>query len=285
VRPITEGRVGRASLADIALASVRARLAERGGAVALVGVSPMTELCGAALHREGVPLLVVNRTVARGESLADQLGAELVSLDSFRASPHALSALILATGSANAVFDAQALERIAIRGAPLLVDFGVPSNVHPDDAARAGLVHIGMDAITEMAHADRDGALAELGEARSMIDDALDARRRRQWESVVDPAILELRRRLAARADAEVTRALRHELAGLGPSEQDAVRRLSEVLARQFAHVPSRGLRDLAGQAGPEAAAAFLGTAAPDLAAAVRLRARAQGTSDGERYG
>ncbi len=284
VRPITEGHVGSASLAEMALTPVRARLAAQPGAVALVGVSPMTERCGTALHREGVPLVVVNRTVAHAEPLATRLGAALQALGEFHAAPRTVSAVILATGSAGTIFDAAALQRMAAQGAPLLVDFGVPSNVCGADAAAAGLTHITMDAITQMTHADRDVALAELGEARVMIDTALEARRRRRWESMVDPAILELRRRFTARADAVVTRALRQELAGLGPAEQQAVRRMSDLLARQFAHVPSRGLRDLAGSAGPEAAAAFLGTAAPDLAEGVRVRARAHEAFGWEEY-
>jgi hypothetical protein len=46
-----------------------------------------------------------------------------------------------------------------------------------------------------------------------------------------------------------------------------------------MAHLPTRGLRDLAGRAGPAAAAAFLGTAAPDLAAALQERAARGGTA------
>lgn len=282
VRPLTEGHVGATSLADVALGPVQARCVAPDDTVALVGVSPMTERCGTALHRAGVPLLVVNRTLAHAAPLATRLGAELQSLDAFRIAPRKLAAIVFATGSPDALLDTDALARLAAAGAPLLVDFGVPSNVRAEDAREAGLVHLSMDDITEMARTDRACSLAELGEARALIDDALDARRRRQWESAVDPAILELRRRFAARAEAETTRALREELAGLAPAEQSAVRKLSAALARQLAHVPSRGLRDLAGQAGPDAAAAFLGTAAPDLAESVRLRARAHGFSAGQ---
>ena len=35
--------------------------------VALIGVSPMTRRCGLTLHRAGVPLLIVNRTLAPGD--------------------------------------------------------------------------------------------------------------------------------------------------------------------------------------------------------------------------
>src|SRR5690606_15563145 len=89
VRPVTEGRIGRASLADVAVTCLRERLTQHPGAVALVGVSPMTEACAASLAREGVPMIVVNRTPARAAELAERADAPLRSLDEFRAQPDA----------------------------------------------------------------------------------------------------------------------------------------------------------------------------------------------------
>lgn len=47
----------------------------------------------------------------------------------------------------------------------------------------------------------------------------------------------------------------------------------AEGVVQRLGHAPTRGLRDLAGRAGPAAAADFLGTTVPDLAAALRTRA------------
>jgi glutamyl-tRNA reductase len=282
VRPVTEGRIGRASLADVVLARVQERLAQEPGAVALVGLSPMTERCAAALVRSGVPLLIVNRTVERAAALAEEIGAQALSLEQFIAAPPALSALVTATGAAEPLFDAATLARIAeAAGAvpPLVIDLAVPPNIPTEDAAGAGMPRIGMDAITAAAELERDDALEELGEARAMVDEALDERRRRHWEAMVDPAIVELRRRMASRANAEVDRALQDELATLDAAERAALRRWTESLVQRLSHVPTRGLRDLAGRAGPGAAADFLGTSAPDLAAALRARAGVGGAS------
>lgn len=283
VRPVAEGRIGRTSLADIAVARVRAQVRCQPGRVALVGVSPMTEACAASLAREGVPLLFVNRTVARAEALAARYDGEVRSLADFRAEPDNVSALVLATAATSPVLEAEVLQGIARRrpaGAPaLIVDLGVPPNVRAQDAAQAGLMYLDMDAMNAAADSGRDGAMASLGEARALVDEALSDRRRRQWESLVDPAIIELRRRFEARAHDEVDRALQDELASLDAAERAALRRWTEGLVRRMAHLPTRGLRDLAGRAGPAAAAAFLGTAAPDLAAALQERAARGGTA------
>lgn len=308
VRPVTEGRIGRASLADLAAERIGKRLAAQPGAVALVGVSAMTERCAASLARAGVPLVIVNRTVRRARELAetaaknnvagshgvatatlaqpgDSARAEIAvrSLDEFRAAPDSVTALMVATGSAEPVFDLDALQRLALCGAggvpPLVVDLAVPANVRAADAERVGIERVGMDAITEMAESGRARALAELGEARAMVDAALEARRRRAWEAMVDPVIVELRRRLEARARGEVECVLQGELASLDAAERAALRRWTETLVHRLAHVPTRGLRDLAGRAGPDAAAAFLGTSAPDLAAELRARAGSVGAN------
>lgn len=280
VRPVTEGRIGRASLADVAVAHVSARLSEHAGLVALVGVSPMTERCAAALSRLDVPLLIVNRTPARAAELAARFGARSCSLDEFIAAPAALAAMVTATGASEPLFSAEQLGRIAHAAgavAPLVIDLGLPANVAADDAAAAGMPRIGMDAITAAAELERADTLDDLSEARAMVDEALDERRRRQWEALVDPAIIELRRRINARANDEVDRALQDELATLDAAERAALRRWAEGLVQRLAHLPTRGLRDLAGRAGPGAAADFLGTAAPDLAAALRARAASNG--------
>lgn len=280
VRPLTEGHVGRASLADVALRYVHARLAVQPGAVALVGVSPMTAHCAAALAEQGVPLVLVNRTVAKAQEIAPPQ-SRVRSIEAFRLAPDAVSAVVLATGASEPLFDAADCARLARRGAgalpPLVVDLGVPASLRAEEAERAGIEHIGMDAITRAAEADRDDALTALGDARALVDAELDERRRRLWTALVSPTIAELRRRYADRTATEVERLLETELRTLDETQALALRRWAASLSHQMAHLPSRGLRDLVAAAGPDAAAEFLGNAEPDLATELRHRAARRG--------
>lgn len=275
VRPITDGHVGRASLADIALAHVHTRLAAQPGAVALVGVSSMTLHCATALQERGVAVLLVNRSVERAMSAAPE-GVRPRALDDFRRAPDPVSAVVLATGANEPLFDAEDCRRLAAAGAggvpPLVVDLGVPPSLRPEEAELAGMPHIGMDVITRAAEADREAALEALGEARALVDAALDERRARAWTELVDPTIVELRRRFAARAQAEVEHILKHELNTLDDTQRESLRRWAAGLSHQLVHLPSRGLRDLAASAGPEAAADFLSVAEPELAQDLRRR-------------
>src|SRR5487761_437861 len=75
------------SLADLAAARILDHLAGIPDTVALIGVSPMTRRCGLALHRAGVPLLIVNRTLAPAAELAASVSGQALLLEQFREQP------------------------------------------------------------------------------------------------------------------------------------------------------------------------------------------------------
>lgn len=281
VRPLTEGRVGRASIAQVALRRVTDRLERTPGAVALIGVSPMTEQVGRELRARGVRVIVVNRTLANGQELARRIGADCRALDDFRATPDTVEAIVAATGAREPVLDRADLERVAARalsGSPLVVDLGVPPNVSPNDAREADVQRVGMDDITDEAASDRERTLLDFADARLVIDQALAEFRRATADRLLGPMIAQLRLRYRRTALEGVERLFRRELAGLGEAERDVVRQWAETLARRFAHLPSVGLRDLIYEAGPGAVEAFVASAEPELARDLRAFAGAPET-------
>ncbi len=270
VRPVTEGRIGHVSLSQVAARFARERLAQTPGPVALVGVSPMTEQCARDLAADGVELVIVNRTLARAETLAHATGGRAQSLESFRRSPSAVEVMIVATGAKEPLFGRADLERIAARTpsaeSPLIIDLAIPPNVTPEDAIAANVPRIGMDDITLAAAGDRERVIAEFADARVIVDASLTDLRRQMAERLIGPMIADLHRRFRHTAIEGVERLFKQELSALGEPERDAVRRWAETLARRFAHVPSVGLRDLVFEAGPAAVEAFLSHTEPELA-------------------
>lgn len=285
VRPLTEGRIGKVSLAEVAVRRVLERLERSSGAVALIGVSPMTEQCAELLAGRGVSLVIVNRTFERAEALAGRVGAAARSLDAFRAAPDQLAALVVATCAREPVFTRSDLERIAARApggeSPMVIDLAVPPNVTPEDAAAADLPRIGMDEISEDASEDRERVLGEFADVRAAVDAALTDLRRQTAERLVGPMIAELRQRYRHTALEGVERLFAKDLAGLGGPEREAVLRWAETLARRFAHLPSVGLRELAFQAGPGAVEAFFAATDPALAKDLHLAAERAGMGAG----
>jgi glutamyl-tRNA reductase len=274
VRGETAIGAGRVSLAEIAVARVRERLARTPGTVALIGVSPMTERAAASLAAAGLTFVVVNRSVEKAGSLADQFRQRHLSLAQFRADPPAIEALLSATGADGAVLDKATLERLAARTdsgePPLVVDMAVPADVDPLHCKALGLTRIGMDGIVAEAEKNRAARLTEAAGAREQVDRALDALTERLAERLYGPLLGALQRRYQRTAEEGVRRLLKKELSALGEDERQAIETWSQVLARRFAHIPCLGLRGLL-HAGPDGSIdAFLNGLEPEFADELR---------------
>jgi glutamyl-tRNA reductase len=259
VRTLSAG-VRAPSLGDLAADRVLQHLNGTLGPVALVGVSAMTRRCAAILHGSKVPLLVVNRTLQAADELAATVSGEALALERFRMEPPPVAALVLAAGGGEAVLDAEALARLKARAprSPLLIDFGVPPNVEPQAAQRAGLTRVGMDHLIETARGHRLAQLMRLAPVRAAIDDRLSRLRTELALRAIGPRLAQLRGAFEQIAAQEVARALEGELRTLDARERQQLERLASVMAHRLAHLPLAGLRAAAVHAGSEAMEAFL---------------------------
>jgi glutamyl-tRNA reductase len=247
------------SLADLAADRVLQHLGGKPAQVALLGVSPMTRRCAGILHAAKVPLVIVNRTPEAAEELAANLSGTALSLERFRLQPPPVSALVLAAGGGTALLDGAALMRLkaAAPCAPLLVDFGVPPNVDPDAARRAGLARVGMHELIEVAQGRRLAELVRLAPVRAAIDERLTRLRTELALRAVGPRLARLRETFEQIAAAEVARALKGELRTLDARERAQLERIGATLAHRLAHLPLAGLRAAAVHAGSDAVEAF----------------------------
>ncbi len=262
---------GAASLADLAAARVLDHLASVPGTVALIGVSPMTRRCGLALHRAGVPLLIVNRTLAPAAEFAASVAGRAMPLEQFREEPEAVAALVLAAGGGEPVLAGRSLQRLAEGArqvpqaaseplqarAPLAVDFGVPPNVDPDEAVRAGIIRVGMSDLVQEVQARRTTELLRLAPVRAAIDERLTRLRDEMATRAIGSRLAELRGAFERIAADELERALAQELRGLPADQRAAVQQLTSRLARRLAHLPIAGMRAAAAHASPDVIDAF----------------------------
>lgn len=245
------------SLADMAIERILSHRQTHTAPVALLGVSPMTRRCGLMLHQAGIPLLVVNRTLAAAEELAQSLAGRAQSLAEFRERPPEVSALILAAGGGEPLLSLEVLTRLATPRAPLLIDFGVPPNVEPEAAREAGLPRMGMDDLIETAQERRLAQLLRLAPVRAAIDERLVRLREELAARAFGPQLSFLRTRFEEIASEEIDNALDGGLKDLDEAQRAALQKLGVSLARRLAHLPLAGLRAAAAHAGTEALEAF----------------------------
>lgn len=254
-----EAGVKAPSLADLAADRAVRHLAGRPATVALVGVSPMTKRCGMALHKAGVPLLVVNRTLEVAQEFAQTVGGRAMQLDHFRAEPADVAALVLAAGGTGPVLDPGVLAKLAQATAqpPLIIDFGVPPNVDPEAARQAGFPRVGMNDLIQTAQERRLAQLMRLAPVRAAIDERLTRLRGDLATRAIGRKLAELRGTFEQIAADEVDRVLAEELRGLDDAQREALQRLGSTVARRLAHLPLAGLRAAAAHASPDAVEAF----------------------------
>jgi glutamyl-tRNA reductase len=254
-----EAGVRAPSLADLAADRAVLHLAGKPGTVALVGVSPMTKRCGRALHKAGVPLLVVNRTLEAAEEYAQTVGGQALSLDEFRAQPHDVAAIVLAAGGGEPVLDTEALSKLTrvTTRAPLIIDFGVPPNVDPEAARLAGLPRVGMNDLIQAAQERRLTQLMRMAPVRAAIDERLTRLRGDLATRAIGRKLADLRGTFEQIAAEEVDRALAAELRGLDDNQREILQRLGSTVARRLAHLPLAGLRAAAAHASADAVDAF----------------------------
>src|SRR5215469_4412848 len=245
------------SLADLAAARVLEHLGGGSGAVALIGVSPMTRRCGLALHRAGVPLLIVNRSLAPAAELAARVSGRAVPLEQFRAQPEAVAALVLAAGGGEPILDGRTLQLLAAHNTPLAIDFGVPPNVDPDQAHGAGVIRIGMGELVQEVQEQRTTELLRLAPVRAAVDAQLARLREEMATRAIGPKLAGLRDAFERIAADELERALAAELRGLTADQREAMEQLTSRLARRLAHLPIAGMRAAASHASPEVMDAF----------------------------
>lgn len=259
---------GRTSLAEIGIDALLTRQAQQPGPVLLVGVSPMNERCAESLRRQGVPLVLANRTRARAAALAAP-GETVLDLDELRAAPPAVTAIATATAAPGHVLDRALLAALADRAAaPLLVDFATPPDADPDSARALGFTYFGMDAILAAAESTREQRLADAAVAREAIDGALDRLQAQLGDAQVAPFVAAVASHYRAVARAGAERLLSGPLADAEADVRTALLAFGDSVAKQLAHLPTTGLRGIARFGGRGAVDAFIARADPALAAA-----------------
>lgn len=282
---------GHWSLAEIAVDAVLRRIGRDGapGPVVLVGVSAMTTKCGRRLARQGVALVIANRSPERAAALANELRAigsaevATVPLAELGASDVRPVALVCATAAPEAVLYREHLEILcaaAVEGAeghatPLVVDLAVPGDVCPDDARRLGLERITMDDVIAQADRTRHLRAAELDAAEAVLGELLDQEQRQAAERRLAPLLSELQARYRDTVDDaldQILETLQSDSTQLTVEQAQRIERHRETVARRLAHIPTVGLRALAAASHDVALRLFLEAAGLDKQAPPRRR-------------
>lgn len=253
----TETAIGRAATsmasAAVALASkVFDGLGDK--TVLLVGAGEMASLAARHLKQAGAGhIRVVNRTRARAESLANEVGGTAHPFDALFMLLGSVDVVVSGISSPEPLFTRENVAKAlgARRSGPLvMVDLAVPRNIaHEVDSLEQVRVHDLDDIQRFVAHNEAVRA-EEARKARVLVGEevARVLRDRAVREGV--PVLCRLRQRAESIARTEAERTLAALGEGLTDKQRKSVEAMARAIVNKLLHEPTARLRTL--EAGPE---------------------------------
>jgi len=242
------------SLVSLAERVLAARLAQDPRPAAVVGAGEMGALAATLLRKldPSRPLVVFNRSQARGASLAAQVGGEFRPLEQLARAESQFSVVALAVASNEPLVSPE----LAARLAPvLLLDLGLPPNAARECAALAGVELVNQEALAAESQANRLARAAEVAKAEAILQEQLEELAAELLEHQLAPVARTLREVFSEGVRFELSRAFSN---GHGSLPPELLEQLSERLAQRLMRAPMKGLRKVAFQHDPEVLHTFL---------------------------
>lgn len=231
----------------------------RGRTVLIVGAGKMSDLAARTLVREGVRVLVANRTAGRAEAVAVRIGGEAVSMADLGGALAHADAVLASTGSAEPVITrdmvAAAMEQRPDRRLVLL-DLAVPRDVEP----LAGTVdNVTLRDLDDLRDAVAPGAeqMRELERVRGIVAEEVPKFIAWQRAHHLAPLIAALQERADSVRIAELRRAAAR-LGDLTDEQRETIDKLTRALVSKLLHGPVTSVKRSAGSTDGEALARAL---------------------------
>jgi len=236
-RARAETAISERALSVSSIAAQQARAVFPGlanASVLVIGAGEAGRLAAQAIVAQGAhEVVVTNRTAARAEGLATELGGRA---EPFESLPRALASAhiaISAVGADEPVVPLSMLRAAMAQreGEPLLIiDIGLPRDFEPGTADVPGVQYFDLDDLSAVADQNAAARQAEVNAVQAIVDD--EARKFAAWASTlqVQPTIAEI----AARAEeirrqelAKTLRRIRHD-----DAERERFEALADTLTR-----------------------------------------------------
>jgi glutamyl-tRNA reductase len=206
--------------------------------VLFVGAGEMIEL--AATHfaaRTPRHMAVANRTLERGERLAQRFGAEAVRLADLPARLHEFDAVVSCTASTLPLIGLGAVERAlkARRHRPMfMLDLAVPRDIEPEVSQLDDVFLYTVDDLSALVQSGGEKRQAAVAQAEAIIETGVQNFAHWLDQRTSVPLIQALNAQTDAWRNAEIARA--RKLIARGASVDDALEALSKGLTQKMLH-------------------------------------------------
>jgi len=221
-----------------------------GRAAVVVGAGSMSALAATTLHRAGLAqLLIANRTGARAERLAAEVGGRALPLDRLAQAFAGADLVVSCTGATGLVVHAAdvagAMRERADR--PLFVlDLALPRDVDPAAREVAGVTVLDLEGLSAFDDAD-DAVSGEVDQVRRIVAEEIAVFAGVQRAARVAPTVVALRSMAADVVAVELDR-LDGRRPELDPAVRSEVARTVWRVVDKLLHAPTVRVKELAGR-------------------------------------
>lgn len=236
------------SISSVAVATAETTLGPLSKRRAVViGVGEMGVQALKALQARGVnDVVVVNRTLAKAETVAKRFGYRAAALDALPELLAEADLVLSATGAPQ-----QILSTPLIAGATaqrqarplMLIDVALPRDVDPAVRVMDGVHLLDIDELNTTVDEALTARQAEAPRVHAIIDEETDAFRKTLSELVVEPVIADLRKRAEQIRQAELARTLRFLGEDVDPATLKHIQHFSRALVNKLLHEPTVALK------------------------------------------
>jgi len=253
VRTETAIAQGTTSLAHaaVALAADHLEGGLAGRSVLVIGAGEMGAGFSKALAQPVGParVVVANRSAERAAAVAEQSGAQAVSLSKLDEELARADLVLTSTAAPDVVLDVARVGR-TMRSRPdrplLVVDVAVPRDVDPAVADLEGVSLLDVEDVRRFAEARMSTRRGEIPAVRAVLTEELERYRASYAARSAAPVVAALRMRAETIRRAELDRQ-RARLEALGPEAREIVETVTQRTVAKLLHEPTVRIKDAAG--------------------------------------
>jgi glutamyl-tRNA reductase len=214
----------------------------------LIGAGKMSELAAHYLTKAGAShLKVMNRTPARGEELAQKMGATPVSLDDRLQHLKTADIVVSSTACPHFILSRQEVEEIARQrrhAAMVMIDIAVPRDIDPGVREIEGIHLFDMDDLEHVVKRNAVGRQAAAEAAEKIVQAEMQGFRRKLMAERVVPTIVALRQHLDELCRQELE-SLRQQYGPFTEDQDQALTTLTMHITQRIASSLARELKEL----------------------------------------
>lgn len=243
---------------QVSVSSVSVDLAQeifgdlKGRKAALVGAGEMAEAAARLLAKAGAKIVVLNRSPARANVLAQDVGGEPRPMSDLEKTLVEVDIAIASTSSPTHVISTDLVKRVrkARRGRSLfLIDIAVPRDVDPAVNELDGVYLYDVDDLSRIVAESLEGRAVEAIRAEAIVAEETTAFEQWTLEREFTPTIAKMFTRTRNVLATELEKSLSGRLKHLGPAEKEALFAMIGAATNKLLHAPVTRLRELAGDA------------------------------------